>query len=60
MTPLEKMKEFENENVWIVLPNGEKHLLYMGDNIADMTEAAIQQCWSEEKSAWDDVESRKH
>lgn len=49
------MIEFENKNVWVVLINEEKHLLYMGDNTADITEISILQNWELEKSEWDQV-----
>ncbi len=55
MTLLEKMREFENENLWVVLLDKEKHLLYVGDDTTDMAEASIQQSWPEERSVWDDV-----
>lgn len=55
MTSPDEIDKFDNENFFFVIIDGEKHLLYMGDDTTDMTEASIQQAWSEEKSAWDDV-----
>lgn len=55
MSPLENLREFENENFGVVIIDGEKHLLYIGDDTADMAEASIRQCWPEEKSVWDDI-----
>lgn len=33
----------------------EKYGLYLGDDTTDLTEAAMQNSWLQEKSAWDDV-----
>ena len=54
MTPGE-INEFENENIWTVIIDGEKYVLYMRDDTTDMTDASIQQIRTEEKSPWDDV-----
>ncbi|CAA9538776.1 MAG: hypothetical protein AVDCRST_MAG96-4124 [uncultured Segetibacter sp.] len=47
MTPLEKMREFKSENDWVLVADKEKHLVYMGDDTADSTEASMKQCWPE-------------
>ena len=49
------MSEFENENLWVVMIDREKHLLSVGNDTTDLTKQSIQQIGLEGQSVWDDV-----
>ena len=49
------MSDFENESLWDVVIDREKHSLYVGNDTTDLTKQLIQQIGLEGQLVWNDV-----